>query len=96
MFRALVTAAALALAGAACGDPRLEELQSIRDEVCACKTAACGEAAKKRVPQDAGRSGHRAQKIARKMMECIAKLYLSDRPSTDPDAEAPAPGEAAP
>jgi hypothetical protein len=32
---------------------------------------------------------HRAQKIARLMTECMKRLYLSERPSTDPDAEAP-------
>lgn len=92
MPRALVIAAALALAGAACRDARLEELRSIRDEVCACKTVACGEAAMKRVPQDEVRSDHRAQKLAREMIDCLAKLYAGDRPSTDPDAEGPEPG----
>jgi hypothetical protein len=96
MSRALVIAAALALAGAACRDARLEQLQAIRDEVCACKSAACGEEAMKRVPQGGGRSGHRAQKVARAMTECLHKLYLSDLPSTDPDAEAPEPGAGAP
>ena len=98
MLRALVTAAALALASAACGDPRLAELRSISDEVCACKTAACGEAAMKRVPppEGRGRPDHREQKIARVMMDCLAKLYRGERPSTDPDAEAPAPGAEAP
>lgn len=89
MLRAFVIA--VALAAGACGDPRLAELASIRDEVCACKTVACGEEAMKRVPQDDVRSDHVAQRIARSMMDCLAKLYVSDRPSTDPDAEAPAP-----
>jgi hypothetical protein len=90
MFRALVIAAALA--AGACRDPRVEELRSIRDEVCACKTAACGEAAMKRVQQQDGlRSDHVAQKVARAMIDCLHKLYLSERPSTDPDAEAPEP-----
>jgi hypothetical protein len=92
MFRASVIAAALA--SAACGDARLEELEAIRAEVCACKTVACGEAAVKRVPQDEIK-GHRAQKIARAMVDCLHKLWLTDRPSTDPDAEAPAEGAAA-
>ncbi len=92
MSRVLVIAAALALA--ACRDARLEQLQAIRDEVCACKTAACGEETMKRVPKprDGASSDHRTQKIARSMMECLAKLYASEQPSTDPDAEAPEPG----
>ena len=93
MFRALVIAAALT--AGACRDARLEELQSIRNEVCACKTAACGEAAMKRLRQDGVRSDHVAKKLAKEMIDCLHKLYLSERPSTDPDAEAPAaPGGA--
>jgi hypothetical protein len=92
MLRALVIAAALA--AGACRDARLAELATLRDEVCACKTVACGEEAMKRVPQEEIRSDHRAQKIARSMLDCLAKLYVSDRPSTDPDAEAPAPAPA--
>jgi hypothetical protein len=84
------------IAAGACRDPRLEELRSIRDEVCACKTVACGEEAMKRVPQDEVRSDHHAQKVAKAMMDCLAKLYVSDRPSTDPDAEAPAPDQRSP
>ena len=48
----------------------------------------------KRVPQDAIESDHRTQKIAREMLECLAKLYVAERPTTDPDAEAPAAPEA--
>jgi hypothetical protein len=97
MSRASVTAAALALAlgaglgGAACSDERLEELEAVRKQVCACKTAACGEEAMKRVPQGDVRSDHYAQRIAKKMMECLARLYLEERPQADPDAEEPAP-----
>ena len=100
MSRALVIAAALAALGAlgalgaGCRDARLAKLREIRDEVCACKAPACGEAAMKRVPQDKAEADHRAQKIANEMLECLAKLYIADRPSTDPDAEAPATPEA--
>jgi hypothetical protein len=98
MPRAVVVLAALAaaLALAACRDERIEELDEIRAELCACKTVACGEQALRRVPQEGAPSDHRAQKIARLMMECLKQLYLSERPSTDPDAEAPDPGAAAP
>jgi len=96
MARASVIAAALvALAAGACRDARLVKLREISDEVCACKTAACGEEAMKRVPEDNLASNHRAQKIAKKMRDCLAKLYVADRPTSDPDAEAPATGAGA-
>jgi hypothetical protein len=89
---ALVIAAALAAALAAgCRDPRLEKLREIRDEVCACKTPACADAAMKKVPQDDVKPDHRAQVIAQEMLECLHERYLADKPSTDPDAEVPAP-----
>jgi hypothetical protein len=85
---------ALAIATGACRDPEVAKLQAIRDEVCACKTASCGEDAMKRLPQHDGATeprpiaaNRRTQVLAREMMDCMARLYLSDRPSTDPDAE---------
>jgi hypothetical protein len=93
MFRVLVIA--VALATGACRDARLEELRSLRAEICACKTAACGEAVMGRVRQEGLPSDHRAQKIAKAMVECLQKLYLANRPTTDPDAEEPPEGEGA-
>jgi len=98
MLRAVVIAAALAALaalGGACRDPRLAELDALRKEICACKAAACGEAALKRVPQGDIRADHQAQQIAKAMMRCLSELYAKDRPSTDPDAEAPGPGDSA-
>jgi len=93
MVRCLVIA--IALLG--CGDKQLETLEAVRDEVCACKTPACGEAAMKKVPQDKLESNRKMQHVAHAMLDCLAKLYDADRPSTDPDAEAPtSPGSAAP
>jgi hypothetical protein len=103
MHRALVIA--VALAGGGCRDKELERLDDIRAEVCECKTVSCGEAAMKKIPQQEIKSNRRSQEIAKKMMDCMARLYLSDRPSTNPDAETPAgsvdpgaanPGSAAP
>lgn len=87
---------AIALGG--CRDKALEELERVRDEVCACKTAACGEEAMKKVPQQEVKPNHRAQALANEMLGCMAKLYLKDRPTTDPDSEAPStsPGSAEP
>lgn len=81
---------ALALA-AGCRDPGVVELEGIRDEVCKCADAKCAEAAMARVPQKEAPNDHRSQKIAREMMDCLAKLYEAERPATGPDAEAPAP-----
>jgi hypothetical protein len=82
---AFVIAVAL---GLGCRDQTLEQLQAIQHEVCACKTTICGEAALKKVPQQDVRPTRESQAAARKMTECMAKLYLADRPSTDPDSEA--------
>lgn len=79
---------ALALV-AGCRDPGVVELEGIRDEVCKCTDAKCAETAIKRVPQVDAPNDHRSQKIAREMMDCLAKLYEAERPTTGPDAEAP-------
>jgi hypothetical protein len=96
MFRACVIGVAV-LAASACRDEGLVELEELKDEVCACKTPACGEAAIKRTPQEGIEKNHRSRQIARDMLDCMAALYKADRPTTDPDAEQPAPaGSAAP
>ncbi len=97
MFRFFVIAVALV----GCQDEQLTQVESIRDEVCACKTVACGEAAMKRVPQDKIKSTHKMQTVANAMLDCMARLYDETRPTTDPDAEPAAaeptsPGSAAP
>ncbi len=91
MARWIVISLALA---AGCGDPGVAELAIIRDEVCACAKATCAETAMKRVPATAVPNNHRSQTIAREMMDCLAKLYEAERPTTGPDAEAT--GSAAP
>ena len=83
MIRSLVIAVALL----GCGDSQLEELESVRDEVCACKTPACGETALKKVRQDKLETNRKMQRVANEMLDCMAKLAAADRPSTDPDAE---------
>lgn len=81
---------------AACRDPVVERLAAIKAEVCACKTASCGEQAMKLVPQGTIKSTHRTQTIARDMLDCLAKLQAAERPTTDPDAEDPATEPPAP
>lgn len=83
MRRALVICAAL-LGG--CKDPEVEQLQHVKQLVCTCKTSSCGEDALKQVPQQAAKASHKAQQVARDMLDCLAKLYDAERPTTDPDA----------
>jgi hypothetical protein len=80
----------VALAGMACRDTEVEELEKIRAEVCACKTATCAESALDRVPKGKVESTPRAQRIAREMLDCLADIYETERPSQDPDALQPA------
>jgi hypothetical protein len=89
MRRALVIIVAVAWVGG-CGDEQLERIESIKDEVCECKTVACGEAAMKRVTEKEIASNRKTQRVARGMMDCMKRLYDNDRPTTDPDVEAPA------
>src|SRR5687767_687035 len=81
----------IAIALVACGDEQLERIQAIKDEVCACKTPACGEAAMKKVPESEIKSNPKTQRVAREMLDCMAKLQDSDRPTADPDAAEPEP-----
>lgn len=84
MHRALVIAVALL---AACGDEHVERMQAIKDEVCACKTVACAQAAMQKVGQKKLDSKPEVQRLAREMMACMAELLDEGLPSTDPDAE---------
>ena len=70
---------------AACADSQERKLAAVRDEVCACKTAGCAEKAMKEVPQKEIESNHKTQKLAREMLDCLAKLYDAQKPSTDAD-----------
>jgi hypothetical protein len=79
----------VALAVGACADHELQKLARVRDSVCACKTAACAEAAMGDIPKGKVESTPRSQRIAREMMNCLAELYELGRPTDDPDAELP-------
>jgi hypothetical protein len=79
----------VALAGMACRDNEVETLEKIRAEVCACKTAKCAESALDRVPKGNVESTPRAQRLAREMMNCLAGIYETERPTQDPDAPVP-------
>jgi hypothetical protein len=76
----------VAIAVGACSANEAEKLERIRDEVCACKTASCAEAALERVPKHDVQSTPRTQRVAREMLDCLAEIYEQDRPTQDPDA----------
>ena len=77
----------VALAVAACRDHELERLSAVRDQVCACKTVACAEAALAKLPTGKVASTRRSQQVARQMLDCLADLYNRGRPTLDPDAQ---------
>jgi hypothetical protein len=89
--------AILVTLGCGCTDHGAGDLTAIKDQVCACTTAACAEQAMAQVPKKTIASNHRTQTIARAMLDCAAKLEAADRPSTDPDDEGePAPVKTGP
>lgn len=87
MSRFLVIWIALAIG---CRDPAVSRLDEVRATVCKCKTALCAEEAMKVVPSMKVRPSPRSQRIARDMLDCLAKLHAADRPTTGPDEPAPA------
>lgn len=95
MIVAMLRLAVIAIALCGCRDERLRSVKAVRDEVCACKTIECGEQAIKKLPQTDVKPDHRQQQLAREMTNCLAKLYLNDRPQEDPD-EAPADSDDTP
>ena len=80
----------------ACTDPRASQLETVKAKVCACATSKCGEAAMAAVPQDHVTSNHRTQQAAQQMLDCMAKLYEKEKPSTNPDDATESPGPASP
>jgi hypothetical protein len=76
----------ISVAFAACSDGNAERMSKVKNAVCACKTSKCAELAMKDVPKDDVKPSHRSQELARDMLDCLAKLYDAERPSTDPDA----------
>ena len=72
-----------------CRDHELSHVKAVRDEVCTCASASCGEEAMKKLPTQNVKASHRQQVLANEMLTCMAKLYLKERPSTDPDAKRP-------
>jgi hypothetical protein len=74
---------------AGCRDKGISRLEALRDELCACKDATCGQATMAKVPSVEVSNSHRSQTIAREMLDCLAKLADAERPETGPDTPAP-------
>ncbi len=91
MLRLSVICVALVIG--ACKGSEAEKLQQVRDTVCACKTAACAEAALDGVPKGKVEASPKSQRIAREMLDCLAALYEEGRPTQDPDAPVVGPHE---
>ena len=83
----------VALAMSACEGGEAEKLEKVRDQVCACKTAACAEAALDRVPKGKVEGTPKSQRIAREMLDCLAAIYEAGQPTQDPDAPVVGPDE---
>lgn len=75
---------------AGCRDKGISELEGLRDQLCKCEDAACGQAIMAKVASVDVANSHRSQTIARDMLECLAKLNAAERPETGPDGTAPA------
>ena len=86
MPRLVISVAVALVVASGCGDREVEQLEKVRDAVCACKTTACADDALKAVPQADIRAGARARQVARGMLDCYARLNAADRPKSDPDA----------
>ena len=77
--------AAMLVGLVACTDPQASQLETVKAKVCACPTSKCAEAAMAGVPQEHVTSNHRTQQTAQQMLDCLAKLYDKEKPSTNPD-----------
>src|SRR3954470_16578649 len=74
MLRSVRSCLLVLVALAACTDQDAVRLAKIKEAVCACETTACTDLELAAIPQDAIKSNHRTQKIAREMMDCIADV----------------------
>ena len=82
----VILVALVALGALGCEDRELARLERVKKAVCACKDTRCAEAALGELPQGEVRADHHERGLARDMLDCLAKLYETERPVTDPDA----------
>jgi hypothetical protein len=69
----------ICVAALGCRDPEVAELERISTEVCACSTSKCAQDAIAQVPKTDQRSTPRTQALARRMLDCLAKLQQAER-----------------
>lgn len=70
---------------AGCKDRRLAQMEAVRAEVCRCKDAECVDAALARMPNAGPRSRREGQKLAARILECVAAVGELT-PETAPEA----------
>jgi hypothetical protein len=70
----------------ACADRDVDGLASVKDKVCACKTASCAEQEITHVPKTTVKSRH-VQELARAIQDCLAKRKAAELPTAEPDTE---------
>jgi hypothetical protein len=73
----------VALFATGCRDDVVVKLEQVRDEVCACKTSACAEAAMKKLPAS-GASTPRTRKLAREVVDCLQRVDAQPAPAPPP------------
>jgi hypothetical protein len=78
---------AIVVALSACGDPSVDAMTTVREKVCACKTASCAEQELAHVPQEPLKSTPRIQVLARAIQECYAKRLEAERPAPESDED---------
>jgi hypothetical protein len=86
----------LLLLAAGCKDEAISALESTRDKVCACKTAACVDTAMNALVDRPTDKQHRAESIARDITDCVARIYRQTDAAPPPPDAAPGADDAAP
>jgi len=78
---------ALLLLAAGCKDEAIAALESTRDKVCQCRTAACVDTAMNALADHPTDKQHKAEQIAREITDCVARIYQqTDAAPPPPDA----------
>jgi hypothetical protein len=74
-----VFAAVICVASLGCRDPEVAELERISTEVCACSSSKCAQHAMEQVSTTDQRSTPRTQALARRMLDCLARIQQAER-----------------
>ena len=81
----------LLLLAAGCKDEAIAALESTRDKVCQCKTAACVDTAMNALVDHPTDKQHKAEGIAREITDCVARIYQQTDAAPPPPDAAPEP-----